>query len=122
MRRPLQPMAVAPGDERAGQRPMARIAEAMTLCPSRWASISGQVSCLPATASREFSRASIACRLLQSQGLQVLAGLLQGDHPAPPVAASSCTSSGRCSTWPAGVCTANAALRGPSPPRESLSR
>ena len=44
--------------------------------------------------------------LLEAQGLQVLAGLFQGDHCTPPTAASSYTSRERRSTSPTGACTA----------------
>ena len=50
--------------------------------------------------------------LLQPQGLQMLAGLLQGDHLAPPRAANSYTSRERRSTSPKGTCTATASRRG----------
>ncbi len=50
-------------------------------------------------------------RLLEAQGFQMLAGLFQGDHAAPP-ATSSYTSRERRSTSPTGICTATASLRG----------
>ena len=49
--------------------------------------------------------------LLESKILQVLAGLLQCDHPAPATAASSYTSRERSSTSPTGICTAIASRR-----------
>ena len=64
------------------------------------------VPLLLAAASRVLSKTSTAC--LGTQGIQVLAGLFQGDHRTPPAAASSYTSRERRSTSHTGACTATA--------------